>query len=115
MENSTHARVYLAKEFITENQLEIEGWFLNGLNVGTVIGFFPQDTRNMNSIKPLATGTLIDAGSHTSLVELKDGFEKKLLDHSWGIVVEENFGNIQINLRKQGTLGNEVSKFSKFS
>ncbi|MBK8643900.1 MAG: DUF4384 domain-containing protein [Saprospiraceae bacterium] len=101
---------YLAKEFITENQLEIEGGFLNGLNVGTVIGFFPPDTRNMNSIKPLATGTLIDAGSHTSLVELKDGFEKKLLDHSWGIVVEENFGNIQINLRKQGTLSNEVNE-----
>ncbi|MBK7305344.1 MAG: hypothetical protein IPI90_19360 [Saprospiraceae bacterium] len=101
---------YLTKEFITENQLEIEGGFLNGLNVGTVIGFFPPDTRNMNSIKPLATGTVIDAGSHTSLVELKDGFEKKLLDHSWGIVVEENFGNIQINLRKQGTLSNEVNE-----
>ena len=101
---------YLAKEFITENQLEIEGGFLNGLNVGTVIGFFPPDTRNMNSIKPLATGTIIDAGSHTSLVELKDGFDKKLLDHSWGIVVEENFGNIQINLRKQGTLSNDVNE-----
>ncbi|MBK8403806.1 MAG: DUF4384 domain-containing protein [Saprospiraceae bacterium] len=44
------------------------------------------------------------------MVELKDGFDKKLLDHSWGIVVEENFGNIQINLRKQGTLSNEVNE-----
>ncbi|HQX45763.1 MAG TPA: caspase family protein, partial [Saprospiraceae bacterium] len=61
---------YLAKEWVSDSLLEIEGGFLNGLNIGTVIGFFPPDTKNGINAKPLTKGTIIEAGSHTSVVEL---------------------------------------------
>lgn len=94
---------YLAREWVSDSLLEIEGGFLNGLNTGTVIGFFPPDTKNGSNVKPLTKGTIIEAGSHTSVVELKEDFDKNILDHSWGIVLEENFGNVLIHLKNKET------------
>ncbi|HRG34426.1 MAG TPA: DUF4384 domain-containing protein, partial [Saprospiraceae bacterium] len=101
---------YLAREWVSDSLLEIEGGFLNGLNTGTVIGFFPPDTKNGSNVKPLTKGTIIEAGSHTSVVELKEDFDKNILDHSWGIVLEENFGNVLIHLKKQGNLSIEINE-----
>lgn len=79
--------------------LAIGGGWLHGLNEGTVIGFFPPETRRADAATPLAKGQITQARPTESTValetELPDAAQAKTL---WAYVLEQSFGDMSVNL-----------------
>lgn len=88
---------FILKQWVDKKNVVIEGGYLNGINVGTVVGFFPPETRDKNS-KPFATGRVSKAFFNFSIVELANEITETDAVNSWIMVTEQNFGNLAIKL-----------------
>ena len=90
---------YTVKEFVGPQEVLIDGGFLNSITEGTVVGFYPPETRDPGSAVLLTTGTVKSVQSNTAQIVLKDPLPKESLESSWVVVKEEYFGDLQIKLK----------------
>ncbi len=89
----------IVKSWDNPNQVTIDAGFLSGFTIGTVVGFYPPETREIEQVKPIATGVVSSTASSASIVSLKDSFSQEQLVFSWVFIKEENFGNISVDLQ----------------
>jgi hypothetical protein len=93
---------FSVREWQNKNTVVIEAGFLNGITSGTVIGFYPPETREISNAIPIATGVIKEAAASKCIAEITQGISMEDALHSWVIVKEENFGNLQIQLQLRG-------------
>lgn len=92
---ATHYKVISAAD---DDNIRINGGFLQGLNTGSVVGFFPQDTRDIENAKPLAKGKISKSLPTSSDVILDSVVDPGHLKNSWVYLLEQNMGEIKISL-----------------
>ncbi|MBL7831188.1 MAG: caspase family protein [Saprospiraceae bacterium] len=89
---------FIVKEWIDQNQVVIDAGFLNGITEGTVIGFYKPETRDLSTAAPIITGIVEQASAGSSFVQFNNPVSKDTIEHTWAIVKEDNFGDLQIKL-----------------
>lgn len=105
---------YTVKEYIGPKEVIIGGGFLNSITAGTVVGFYPAETRDPNNAISLTRGTVQSVQTNTAQIILKDPLSKEILESSWVVVQEQYFGDLLIKLKIDPTiLGEDQSMFSK--
>ena len=79
--SATHFNVMQSKP---ESKLAvINGGQLHGIFKGSKIAFYPPDTRDVSTAKPISTGVVMGATEIISRVQLNDILDKSELDQSW--------------------------------
>ncbi len=97
---------FLIRDWHDETSLVIDGGFLKGISPGTVVGFYEPDTRDQNTSIPITKGTVIEAGPSNSVIQIPDSISKEKIQFAWGIVMEENFGDLTIKVQFQSNKQN---------
>ena len=77
----------------------IGGGWLQGINEGTVIGFYPPETREHSGKEPITKGTVAKSSALESIVYLDKELEEVEALGSWAMVLEQSFGSLQINIK----------------
>ena len=90
---------FSVKSYTDAETLVIGGGWLQGINEGATIGFYPPETREHNSEKPIVTGTVNNATAMDAVVYLDGEIAKKTALGTWAIVLEEGFGNLSISIK----------------
>lgn len=86
-------------QWLNNDAVEINGGVLNGLNAGSIVAFYPAETRNLVEVKPLAVGKVVSAGIAKSKVLLSKGtLEKESILKTWVFVKEKKFGEMAVKL-----------------
>ncbi|MBK6544962.1 MAG: caspase family protein [Saprospiraceae bacterium] len=93
---------YLVKEWQNNNNVIVDAGFLNGITPGTIVGFYPPETRDPKNARPIAIGTVKESSGSSSKVEIPDGLRSEDCQQAWVIVKEENFGDLKIDLQLKG-------------
>lgn len=79
----------------------IEAGWMHGIEVGSVIGFFPADTRDPASAKPLARGQVNASRPFESTVALDEPLPQTEAMAAWAFVLERNFGDLKVKISLQ--------------
>jgi len=83
----------------TDDQIIINAGFLQSVNEGSVVGFFPSDTRDIENNKPIVTGKISKSLAASSVVELDSTIDHNTLSSSWVYIIEKSMGSIQVALQ----------------
>lgn len=89
----------------------INGGWMVGINEGSVVGFYPAETRNPASAQLIAKGTVTAAQPFSCTVRLEGpGIDQNTVTSGtlWAYVLEQNFGNLRVGLSIQLPQGNPV-------
>lgn len=90
---------YSVKNWNDPTSLVIGGGWLQGLNEGAVIGFYPPETREHSSGTPIITGVVAKCSSLESVVYLDGELDKADALGAWAMVLENSYGKLVINLQ----------------
>jgi hypothetical protein len=87
------------KEWVDAKRVKVNAGILQNLTAGSIVAFYPPDTRNMNTVNPLAVGKVSDAGYAESLVTLSEGtLESGSAKNAWCMVRERNVRESRVKL-----------------
>ncbi len=81
-----------------DDNIMINGGFLQDLSEGSKLGFYPSDTRELEKAKALVTGTISQCNPTTSVISLDSIVEPQLLKNCWVYLLEKNMGNLVVNI-----------------
>ncbi len=90
------ASYYRCLKVVSETQIIINGGSLQGINKGTLVGFYPADTRDFENAKAYTTGKVTKSYPTQSTVTLDSPAVKEQLESSWVYVTEASLGDIAI-------------------
>lgn len=76
------------------------GW-VQGLNKGAVLGFYPAETRDTSKTPPLVKGTVQQVLPFEATLLLDQDLLQDTALQTWVYVLEQNFGDLQIGLSFQ--------------
>lgn len=76
----------------------IDGGWLQGLNQGSVVGFFPPETRDPLHEKPWTTGVVEQSGALACSVKPEPALREEQAKSAWVYVLEENPGDLRIRV-----------------
>lgn len=90
------------KNWKDETHIEINAGNLQSINTGSIVAFYPADTRDISKVKPIATGKVLIARMASSEVELTEGkLDKTTALSIWCFVIEKNFDERKLKVRVQ--------------
>jgi hypothetical protein len=81
----------------TGDMLVLNGGWLQNLNKGSKVGFFPAETRDYLKAKPLATGFITTSEPAKSIVTADK--PASTLKGTWAYVLEQSPGDMHLNVR----------------
>ncbi|MEP7196251.1 MAG: caspase family protein [Saprospiraceae bacterium] len=90
---------FKVNEWQDSNNVVINGGFLNGITPGTIVGFYPAESRNRKIASPIQVGTVGASSSSSCSVQITEGLSKEASESSWVMIKEENFGNLILHLQ----------------
>ncbi len=90
---------FRVKQWNDPGSIVLETGWLQGIHEGSVIGFFPPETRNVSDHLPLAKGTVNAAGATTCTVALDADLDQQTALGAWAFVLEQSFGNLQLSVK----------------
>ncbi len=76
--------------------LTLEAGWLQGIHEGTVLGFFPPETRTIAGKTPSAKGKVTYADATTCMVSLDTELEQDDAKSAWAFVLEQSFGDLSV-------------------
>jgi hypothetical protein len=87
------------KDILNNKRVIINGGILHGILPGTIVGFYPPDTRDLSSVKAIAVGKVVDNRTIESTIELTEGELSSDKDYlTWVFILEKNFGDMTLNM-----------------
>ena len=89
---------YKASVILSDTEFVIKAGELHGLVLGTELGLFPPDTRDISSVSPLAVGRVVKSYPSESRIVLEKPMAKELVERSWLYVTQKSFGNLSVRL-----------------
>lgn len=95
---------HTVEEWKDEKRLTLNAGFLQGLREGTVVGFYPPETRDIQNISSLAKGSIVSSNAKTSEVVLENMISESVGQNAWVFILEESFGDLIIGLDVQSIL-----------
>lgn len=100
-----------------EDEVLIDGGFLQDLSEGSKLGFYKTDTRSIESTHAIVTGIISKCNATTSIVLLDSIVKTETLKSSWVYVVEKNMGNLVVSLsiKVQNAEANQKIRSKLFS
>ena len=87
-----------AVSFVKEKKLTINKGSLNNYHEGSIVGFFPPDTRNIEEAAQWASGKIISSGYNTAVVELDQETDREQVRNAWIIITERSFGPMKASV-----------------
>ncbi len=93
LESATYFKV---QSSTAEDNFVIDAGFLQGVNEGSILGFYPIDTRNIESAIPITKGKVIKSMATSAVVELDSFISLPLLANTWIFLLEKSMGEIKI-------------------
>ena len=82
---------------ISENELVLNSGWLQNLNEGSKVGFYPAETRDYLKVKPLATGIITTSEPMRSIVTADK--PASTLKGTWAYILEQSPGDMHLNVR----------------
>ncbi|MEP7195697.1 MAG: caspase family protein [Saprospiraceae bacterium] len=79
-------------------QIVINAGFLQGVNTGSVVGFFLRETRDFENSKPIVIGTVKRANAASSEITIDTAIDFKILAESWVYIIEKSMGDIKVEI-----------------
>ncbi len=79
-----------------DDNITINGGFLQGLNNGSIVGFFKPETRDIENNKPIVTGKITKSMNTSSVVTLDSLVAPEILKDNWVYVLEQSMGDIKV-------------------
>lgn len=102
---------FKVQEILDSGICKLNGGQLNGLNVGSVVAFFPADFRDTTKIEALAHGTVKYANLLDCIIQIDHSLSEEKITNSWVYLRKKSYGSLkttlQINLPK-GLLKEEI-------
>jgi hypothetical protein len=87
------------KEWVDAKGVKVNAGILQNLTVGSIVAFYPPDTRDAATVQPLAVGKVSEARYAESLVTLSEGtLDKANAKNAWCIVKERNVKESRVKL-----------------
>ncbi len=83
----------------------LNGGFVTGISIGSVINFFEPGTSNTSGKKPLGSGKIITASAFSSLVKLDSINENLIKLNPWAFINELAYGAEKLKLYIKGDKG----------
>ncbi len=90
---------FQVKNYNDASTLVIGGGWLQGVNEGAKIGFYPPETREHSSETPIMTGTVAKASPLEAVVYLDGDIDKITALGAWAMVLENSFGNLSVSVK----------------
>lgn len=113
-----NASYYNVTKFSGSQEATIDAGFLHGLFEGSKIGFYPPDTRDFSSVKPIAVGEVESCGPSTCPVKISGEYNEDSLKNAWAYVTDKSFGSIsvpiQLNIKDTDLLQDVTAKLSAY-
>jgi hypothetical protein len=81
-----------------DDNIIINGGMLQGLNVGSVVGFYNPDTRDIENIKPIVKGKVTKSMNTSATITLDSAVASELLKDTWVYVLEQSMGDIKVGV-----------------
>ncbi len=82
------------------NEFQINAGKLSALHEGSIVGFYPADSRPGPEVQPLAKGVVISARTRDAVVSLTEGkLSEAEAKDAWVFVLEKNYGNMEVSLK----------------
>lgn len=81
-----------------EMTVVVEGGWLKGMNEGSLVDLYPPETRDRESVDPIAKGKVISSNSTGSTLELETPLSREKALAAWAFVTQQNFGNLSVNV-----------------
>lgn len=79
-----------------DDNIMINGGLLQGLNAGSVVGFFKPETRDLENSIPIVKGKISKSMNTSAAIALDSTVASELLKDSWVYVLEQNMGDIKV-------------------
>ena len=92
------ASYYAVKNWNDPTSVVIGGGWLQGINDGTTIAFYPPETRAHGQEEPIAKGTVAKSNALESVVYLEDDMDENTALGSWALVLENSYGSLSLNV-----------------
>ena len=89
---------YRVDNWNDESTVVISGGWLQNLNEGAIVGFYPAETRYPDRTDPIITGQIAKSDPLTSVVYLDGEINRGQALETWAYVLENGFGNLNINV-----------------
>lgn len=99
---------FLVKEFINSKTVIVDGGFLQGLRTGTVVGFYAPESRDEKSDSLMVTGVIESSQFNSCKVKVNGEIAASDALRSWVKIKEENFGDLNIKVKLEGTFSRYV-------
>ncbi len=94
------ANYFSVKHWKNDSRLEINAGKLHSVNTGSIVAFYPADTRDLSKAKAIAVGKVVSARTADSEVELTEGkLDKNNALSSWCFVREKNFDERKLKVQ----------------
>lgn len=90
----------MVTNYYDTRNLTINRGQLHGLYADSKVGFYDIDLRDYKNVKPKITGMVVYSDLTTADVYLDGDVSKKEAENSWVYVLERNFGNMQVHVKK---------------
>jgi len=88
------------KNWTDDTHLEINAGKLQSLNTGSIVAFYPADTRDLSKVKSIAVGKVVLARIASAEVELTEGkLDKNSALLTWCFVREKNFDDRKLKIK----------------
>ncbi|MBK6543913.1 MAG: caspase family protein [Saprospiraceae bacterium] len=97
------ANYYKVISASTDEQIVINAGFLQSVNEGSVVGFFPRETRDIENTKAIVLGKIAKSMTSSSVVTLDSSVAPQVLHDSWVYILEKSMGSLKIAIDIQIT------------
>ena len=90
---------YLIQKDAKTNLLSIPIGKIYGIFTGTTIKLYKADTRDTVGVKPIATGTISDAGEYSSEIKFDQKISDAEIKNAWAYLDEINYGDLGVKIK----------------
>lgn len=104
---------FRARQWNDPGSIVIEAGWLHGIHEGSVVGFYPPETRQVQQAVPHARGTVSFAGAVHCAVRLDADVDQETALSSWVFLLERNFGDLNILVKNNLPQSHPVVPFLK--
>ncbi len=109
---------FTVKNWYNNEFVEINGGALQSLTKGSLVAFYPSDTREIENVTPLASGIVEDSQIYQSRVKITEGnLDRDAAIESWVYITETNYSEntiyVKVNVgddKINESIKNELSK-----
>lgn len=92
------------KNWKDDTHIAINAGHLQSLNTGSIVAFYPADTRDISNAKAIAKGKVVLSRMAESEVELTEGkLDRDIALSSWCFVIEKNFDERKLKVRVEAS------------